>query len=92
MKFLLVAKGYDKGQSQWSNQVSQLAVSLEELTLDSVITHWASAQIGGIKHIVALQKETMCLANLSSNSDMFDDYMGYPQDHLSTGEAEDMQG
>jgi len=50
MKFLLVAMGFDEMQSQWSDQVSQLAVSMEELTLDLVITHWALAQFGGIRY------------------------------------------
>jgi len=34
--------GYDEMQDQWSNQFSQLAVSMEGLTLDAAITHWAS--------------------------------------------------
>jgi len=44
MQFLLAATGYNETQEQWSHQVSQLAISMEELTLDSDITQWASAR------------------------------------------------
>jgi len=50
MKFLLAAMGYDEMQEQWSDQVCQLAVSMEGLTLDLDITHWASVQFGEIRH------------------------------------------
>jgi len=74
LHFLLAATGnaYDETQEE-----GQLAVSIEELTLDPVIIQWASTQFGGIQHIVALQEEAMSMANYHSECAS----LGRPRDH-----------
>jgi len=62
LNFLLVAAGYDTKYKHNRVPISQLAMSMEEVALDSIIMQWASSQFGGIKHIAALQEAAENLA------------------------------
>ena len=55
--FLWAATGYDATNEQDKVPTSQLAVSMEEVALDSIITQWASSQFGGIKHMQPSKKQ-----------------------------------
>jgi len=68
LNFLLVAAGYDTKDKQDMGPISQLVILMEEVALDSIITQWASAQFGGIKHIIALQDAA---ENLATSQEKF---------------------
>ncbi len=54
--------GYDTmAKNDW-RRISQLAILMEEVELDSIIMQWASLQFGGIKHTAALQDAAENLA------------------------------
>jgi len=48
--------------AKMTGEISQLAVLMEEVKLDSIIMQWASAQFGGIKHSAAIQDAAENLA------------------------------
>ncbi len=91
LKFQLAATGYDERNAQGSDKVSQLAVSMEELPLDAVISHWASSQFGGIRHIFEMQEKTMQLVNSQYDNEVFDDQVNQPLEQPIAIEGEGMQ-
>jgi len=91
LNFLMAATGYKEGQAQGPDKVSQLAISMEELPLDDIISHWASAQFGGIRHIIDLQEETTKLVNWQYDNDVYNDQVDQPQEQPIAVEGEDMQ-
>jgi len=78
--FLLAAAGFDSNSMFNNVPVSQLAVSMDEVGLDSIITHWASSQFGGIKHIAGIQEAT---ENFAASQDELS--MHYEQEENTAG-------
>ncbi len=64
---------------------------MEELPLDEIISHWSSAQFGGIRHIVEIQDETMQLVNWQYDNDVCNDQVDQPQEQPIAIEGEGIQ-
>jgi len=71
LNFLLAMAGYDTIDKHDLGPISQLAVSMEEVVLDSILMQWASVQFEGIRHTAAIQDAAENMANSWSGGSFF---------------------